>query len=453
MKKLLLLPLVLCGLASKAQQSYWEEKATTFPTTSTTTPQISYAGPNVIWAYGAPGDGSTDQYQVFTRSTDGGETWTSGNIDLGNAGLGIGDIMAISETTAYVAAWPNATGVFGGIYRTVDSGATWVKQPSASFNSGTDSFADWVHFWDASKGLAVGDPAPQGSNGYFEIYTTTDGGENWTRVASTNIPAPLDGEYPYEHNYETNSDIIWFGTNKGRIFKSTDFGASWSVGQSPVSDFGSVTESASYSMKDANNGILITNEFGFYRTTDGAATWTEDVTTLGYYRNFDISYIPGVNNTYVTTGLDIDAIGIGSSISIDDGATWIDINDLDLLDVDGGGCLVFYDVAHGLASGFTASSVEGGIWKWIEPLFATATFSNDKAFTASPNPTSGVLIIVGKDITNITVYDVLGKQVTTNNYSTLSSVEMNISSLKNGVYMVKVTNANGNASTIKFVKQ
>ena len=89
----------------------------------------------------------------------------------------------------------------------------------------------------------------------------------------------------------------------------------------------------------------------------------------------------------------------------------------------------------------------------IQPLFAKATFSNDKAFTASPNPTSGVLIIVGKDITHITVYDVLGKQVTTNNYSTLSSVEMNISSLKNGVYMVKVTNANGNASTIKVVKQ
>ncbi|MBL0014180.1 MAG: hypothetical protein IPP30_10930 [Flavobacterium sp.] len=68
------------------------------------------------------------------------------------------------------------------------------------------------------------------------------------------------------------------------------------MGQSPVGDFGSATESASYSMKDANNGILINNTHGFFRTTDGAATWTEDVSPVGYFRNFDISYVPGVDN-------------------------------------------------------------------------------------------------------------------------------------------------------------
>ena len=456
MKKLLLLSLVLCGFVSKAQQIYWEEKATTFLTTSTSTPQISYAGPDVVWTYGAAGDGSGDFYQVWGRSTDGGETWTSGNIDLGTADLAIGDIMAVSATTAYIAVFPNAAGVFGGIYRTVDSGATWQKQASASFNSGSDSFTDWVHFWDANKGLAVGDPAPAGSTGYYEIYTTTDGGDNWTRVPSANIPAPLDGEYAYTHNYETNGDIIWFGTNKGRIYKSTDFGATWTVGQSPVGDFGSATESASYSMVDANNGILINNTHGFYRTTDGAATWTEDVTPTGYYRNFDIAYVPGCVNTYVTTGEDIDGIGRGSSISQDGGATWIDINDLDLLDVDGGGCLVFYDGTHGLASGFTASSVEGGIWKWINdaciPL-ATSTFTKDSNFSVALNQTSGVLTVNGKDIANVTVYDILGKQVASQSATDSSSVEVNVSSLNSGLYMVTVTNTLGNASTIKVVKQ
>ncbi len=454
MKKLLLLSLVLCGFVSKAQQLYWEEKATTFVTTSTSTPQISYAGPDVVWAFGGPGDGSGDQYQVFTRSTDGGETWTSGNIDLGNTGLGIGDIMAINATTAYVVAWPNAAGVFGGVYRTTDSGVTWVKQPSASFNSGTDSFADWVHFWDPNKGLTVGDPAPAGSTGYYEIYTTLDGGDNWTRVPSANIPAPLDGEYAYTHNYETSGDIIWFGTNKGRIYKSTDFGLTWTVGQSPVGDFGGAAESASYSMTDANNGILISNTHGFFRTNDGASTWTEDVTPTGYYRNFDIAAVPGCD-VYITTGEDIDGIGRGSSYSTDNGATWIDINDLDLLDVDGGGCLVFYDGTHGLASGFSASSVEGGIWKWINDACAlsTTSFSNESGFSAALNQTSGILSVNGKDIVNVTVYDILGKQVASQSTTSASSVEMNVSSLNSGLYMVSVTNAQGNSSTIKVVKQ
>ncbi|MEY2691615.1 MAG: hypothetical protein RIT03_5, partial [Bacteroidota bacterium] len=38
-------------------------------------------------------------------------------------------------------------------------------------------------------------------------------------------------------------------------------------------------------------------------------------------------------------------------------------------------------------------------------------------------------------------------------YSSLNNVTVNLASLNNGVYMVKVTNATGNSSTIKVVKQ
>lgn len=451
MKRLLLLAVVLLGITANSQQIYWEEESTGFITLSTSTPQISYADANTVWVYGAAGDGSGDFYQVWGRSTDGGQTWTNGNIDLGSTDLAIGDIMAISETTAYIAVFANAAGVTGGIWRTVDGGLTWQKQPSASYNTGTDSFANIVHFFEPNIGLTMGDPA----GGYFEIYTTTDGGSNWTRIPSASIPAPLAGEYGYTHNYETAGDVLWFGTNRGRIFKTTDRGATWTVGQSPIGDFGSATESGSYAMTDVNNGILISNTHGFFRTSDGAATWTEDVTPVGYYRNFDIAAVPDCTGTYITTGEDIDGIGRGSSISNDNGATWIDINELDELDVDGGGAVVFYDRTHGLASGFTASSVSGGIWRWINdacPL-STTSFSNESAFTVAINQTSGVLTVNGKDIANVTVYDILGKQVASQSATAASSVEINVSSLNSGLYMVNVTNTQGNASTIKVVKQ
>ena len=453
MKKLLLLTFILLGLSSNAQQVWWAEKSTGFLTTSTSTPQISYADANTVWAYAAAGDGSGDFYQEWARSVDGGETWTVGNIDLGSADLAIGDIMAVSATTAYIAVFANAAGVQGGIWRTVDGGLSWQKQPSASYNTGTDSFANIVHFWDANVGLTMGDPA----GGYYEIYTTTDGGSNWTRIPSASIPAPLAGEYGYTHNYEVLGDILWFGTNRGRIFKTTDRGATWTVGQSPIGDFGSATESGSYAMADANNGILISAIHGFYRTSDGAATWTEDVSPVGYYRNFDISRVPGLPTVYLTTGEDIDGIGRGSSYSVDSGANWVDINEIDEFDVDGGGCLVFYDATHGLASGFTASSVEGGIWKWIgdanDLLLSTSSFSKDKLFSATVNQASGLLTVNGKDITNVTVYDVLGKQVASQSTAAASSVEMNIASFNSGIYMVNVTNTQGSSSTIKVVKQ
>ena len=456
MKKLLLLLFVLLGFASQAQQTFWEEESTGFVTTSTTQGQISYADANTIWTYASAGDGSGDFYQQWGRSIDGGVTWTSGTITLPSTDLAPGSIHAISATTAYVAVFPNAATVQGGIWRTTDSGASWVKQTTALFNTGTESFPDLIHFWGTDTGVALGDPA----GGYFEIYTTTNGGTNWTRVPSTNIPAPLDGEYGYTHNFDVVGNTIWCGTNKGRLYKSVDQGLNWTVSQSPIADFGSATISGNYAFRPLtgteteNQGLLISSDSGFWRTTDGGVTWAVEV-PVGNFRNFDIAFVPGTADTYVTTGVDPSNIGRGSSYSTDGGVTWIDINDFDTLPVDGGGALEFYDPTHGLASGFTADSVTGGIWKWINDAttLAKVDFTSSTTITASPNPTTGVLNVSGKNISQIAVYDILGKEVSNTSYSALSNVSLNLSSLNAGVYMVKVSNDLGNTSTIKVVKQ
>jgi photosystem II stability/assembly factor-like uncharacterized protein len=452
MKKLLLLSFILMGFVSKAQQVFWEEKATGFLTPATNETDISYApgDANVVWVYASAGDGSGDFYQEWGRSLDGGETWSVGTIDIGSTDLAIGDICAINATTAYIAAFPNAAGVTGGVWITTDSGATWQRQSSASYNTPVDSFTNIVHFWDTQKGLTMGDPA----GGYFEIYTTTNGGANWTRVPQANIPANLAGEYGYTHNFEVYNNVLWFQTNKGRLYKSTDYGLTWTVNATPLTDW-SGDAGGGLAMKDENNGIIVARDFRFFRTADGGVNWTPEV-PVGYCRNFEVAFVPGTSDIYVTTGEDPDGIGRGSSYSIDGGVNWTDINETDEIPNDGANSLSFFDATHGLGGGFTASSVSGGIWKWITDanlLMSNSSFSNDKAFTASPNPTSGMLQLAGKNIANVEVYDVLGKQVFANNYSALNNVEVNLASLNNGVYMVKVTNTQGNSSTIKVIKQ
>lgn len=438
-----------------AQAPFWGRYSTGFSTTSTTQGQISYADANTVWTYATAGDGSGDFYQLWGRSLDGGATWTTGSINVGSTDLAIGSIHAMSATTAYVAVFPNTTTVQGGIYRTTDSGVTWVKQPTALFNDGTNSFTNLVHFFNTNEGVCQGDPA----NGYFEIYTTTNGGTNWNRVPSANIPAMLPGEYGYTHNYETLDNTIWMGTNKGRIFKSTNKGLNWTVAQTPITDFGSAAISGNYAMKDQNNGIFISSDWQFFRTTDGTATWTSEFPGGEYYRNFDVAFVPGTANTYVCTGNDIDEISRGSSYSTDGGLTWVDINPLDeavaVDGVDGGGALEFFDATHGLASGFTTSSTVNGIWKWMTDAstLATVDFQSTKAFTASPNPTTGSLDIAGNNISNVAVYDILGKQVSNTNFSSLNVANINLSAVNNGIYMVKVTNNEGATATIKVVKK
>ena len=448
MKKVLLLLLVAFGYTVQAQSLYWDTKATTFSTASTGIGQFSYAGTDVIWGYGTDGSGAGAQIRVWTRSVDGGLTWTNGAINVGNTTLAIGSISAISATVAYVSVFPDVgSTALGGIWKTTDGGVTWVKQLTASYNT-ADSFANIVHFWpDGQTGFSQGDPA----NGYFEIYTTTNGGTNWTRVSSSNIPAPLDEEYGYTHNFAVNGDVVWFGTNKGRIYKSVNRGLSWTVSQSPISDFGGASVSGNYAFESDTTGLLISSNFDYYTTNDGGATWNAEFPMN--YRNYNIVYVPGTTNTYVNTGEDLEGAR-GSSYTTDGGVTWFDINLVDIDDpINCGSALAFADSTHGVAGGFTASDAEGGVYRWKGSFLATEDFQATKAITASPNPTTGILNIAGKNISNVTAFDILGKQVSTANYTSLDNVTLNLSGMNSGIYMVKVTNNAGAVSTIKVVKQ
>ncbi len=74
-------------------------------------------------------------------------------------------------------------------------------------------------------GVAQGDPV----SGEYEIYVTTNGGEAWTPIPGANIPNPTSGEFGITGNYCAFGDNIWFGTNQGRIFRSTDKGNTWAA--------------------------------------------------------------------------------------------------------------------------------------------------------------------------------------------------------------------------------
>lgn len=452
MKKLLLSLLLLpVGFSGHAQSLYWETEATTFSAASTGIGQFSYAGTDVIWGYGTDGTGAGTQIRVWTKSSDGGQTWSSGSINVGNTTLAIGSISAVSATTAYVSVFPDTgSTAIGGIWRTTDGGATWTKQPSASFNSAT-SFANIVHMWDANNGFAQGDPA----GGYFEIYTTTNGGTTWTRVPSANIPAPLsEDEYGYTHNFAVNGDKVWFGTNAGRLYISENRGLNWTVVQSPISDFGGESVSGNYAFANATNGLLISSNWDHYTTTNGGATWDGSVFPAGNYRNYNVVHVPGTPNTYMTTGEGVEGDGRGSAFTTDGGASYFDINTVDLDDpINCGSAMAFADMTHGVVGGFTASSADGGAYRWIGQFLATVDFQSSKAYTVSPNPTSGEIQINGQKIAQVTVFDILGKQVMNANYGALSSVSVNLSSLNSGVYMVKVSNDAGASSTIKVIKQ
>lgn len=443
MKKILLLSICLTALSSFGQD-FWTSKSTGFTEVSRGIDDISIVDNNVIWAKAYDGASETETaVRQFTRSIDGGNTWTSGAINLGlnQTVLSVSSIHAISATTAWVSAYSNnANLVYGGIWKTTNSGANWSKQTSALFNNAADSFTNIVYFWDENNGFCQGDPV----GGYFELYTTTNGGTNWTRVPSANIPAPLADEYGYVHNYDTAGDVIWFGTSKGRIFKSTNKGLNWTVSQSPITDFGGLESSGSYSFKDASNGVLIQSGPAplLYKTTDGGAVWTA-VSYTGTMAGGDISYIPGTN-TIVSVGRGEDEISF-TSYSNNNGLSWSAVMLATQVP-----SIKFKNATLGFGGGFTTSSTEGGIFKYTGTQLATAQFESKK-LAVWPNPAQNTIQFSGADITSVSVIDLLGKTVFSQKLvSGTSSVD--VSSLTNGMYLAQAVDANGAVSTVKFVK-
>lgn len=252
----------------------WIPQATGFATASRGINNISIVDQNIVWVSAYDGSGGAANVQEFAKTSNGGNTWTPGTINLGNTGLGIAMIHAYDANTAWLAAYPNAAGQTGGIWKTTNGGTTWTRQASATYNNAS-SFTNVVYFWNENEGVCQGDPI----NGEFEIYRTLDGGTTWTLVPGANIPAPLSGEYGYVRQIETVGDIVWFTTNKGRIYRSIDKGINWTVSQSPLTDFGSSTMSGNLSFRDGSNGIIVNSGGLTYKTTDGGANWTQVTTT------------------------------------------------------------------------------------------------------------------------------------------------------------------------------
>src|SRR6476660_6261525 len=226
LKKIMLLVLILC-LYSMASNAQWAEQNAWFTNKTLGFYEISIVDENVVWAIcydGINGLGGPIPILDFTRTTNGGNTWVPGTVGTDTT-LAFSNICAISATEAWVAMHKHDFSTCGGLFHTTDGGVTWQQSnPGVVFDNG--SFPNFVYFKDALNGIAGGDA----NGGYFEIYTTADGGVNWTRTPQPNIPEPLTGgQYGWFDGYAAVGDTVWFGTNLGQMYKSTDFGQTWSV--------------------------------------------------------------------------------------------------------------------------------------------------------------------------------------------------------------------------------
>jgi photosystem II stability/assembly factor-like uncharacterized protein len=343
MKKLQVLFIILFSmlLTYNVVAQNWQMQNSNFPANITVS-NFSAVNDLVCWAGGLSGI----PYPGYIRTIDGGNTWICDSIPGIPDGV-ISQVFAIDADTAYVAVCNFNYSNFKGIYKTTDGGTTWTRQNAYNLTSFGPGY---IHFFDASNGVVIGDPN-------LETYTTTNGGQTWNQVSMQ--PA---GDYTWIHGtgIAGYGNFVWFCTTK-RLFRSTDRGNTWTAF---FFEYDSWFPCVAF--QDEDTGIYsLTNDSTqahiYRKTTDGGVTWTDlSNTVLDNLAPGCIIHIPGTMATYLVSGGYPGSMR-GLAVTSDAGENW------SLWDTDSAGCgmIGFSSCQSGWGSPYPTNQV----YKYIGPPF------------------------------------------------------------------------------------
>jgi len=393
---------------------------------------------NTMWATVFNGVNTAAISNRFTRTED-GNTFTAGKFmaDSDTNYYTPSSICAVNDSVAFVTCFfTSGSGRPGIVKKTVDRGLTWtVISDTTTMYLTSNNFPNWTYFWDENNGITMGDP----NGGYFEIWKTSNGGTNWTRVPQANIAPQTAGAYGVTDVYTTwGANHIWFGTihasnANNHVYRSNDRGNTWQSSQIPGLQ-GSVS---GLSFRDSLNGMAwgytatSGGKFLVKKTNDGGITWTT-VNQNNKVGQSDICAVPG-RGAYMSVGIDSLSIAVGggivgngiiTSITYDDGKTW------NILESAPGGPganafrmlkVAMLDSAHGWAGNFSDNTPTlglNGANKWMGPVIPMACPLN---LIGSNNICSGTTVMLTANGTAGASYTWTPGGVTTNTISVTPS--------------------------------
>ncbi len=214
--------------------------------------------PQTIYVAGYPhgaGNGGV------SRTMDGGATWVAAPVETGPASDVVYGLAIDPKTpsTLYAAVY------FSGMYKSVDSGASWNPAGTLPYPAAVAVDARNPALVYASAGTDFPQPASSGS-----IYRSQDGGQSWTAINNglqANFYANIliaDPATP-ARVYAAKS---FYG---GGIYRSDDFGNSWTAIGTGLPD--QVLKVLAIDPSHPSTLYAGPSSGGLYRSLDAGATW------------------------------------------------------------------------------------------------------------------------------------------------------------------------------------
>ncbi|HMQ48907.1 MAG TPA: T9SS type A sorting domain-containing protein [Saprospiraceae bacterium] len=415
---------------------------------------VSIVNADVVWALADSITFSLSPNAVpaIVRTTDGGANW-----DYIRAEEAVGrfawSIQGLDEQTAIFSTNKFIPSDTRPVFKTTDAGLSWREITPPNSSGGV-----LLHFFDPLQGVAINRQ---------RVSTTLDGGETWTLVPEANGPVFESDEFNllyFSGNYSAQvGDYVWVGTNKGRVYRTSDRGYHWDM--FTVSHDDDMILSIAFT--DTLNGVATAanpNGGDFYEnsrlfaTADGGVTWTEldpapmgDVTTLiaipGNFNHYLAGSFLGLPPTEPNISLNYNGLELES---------WSPI----LLDSVYLNCGEFLDPSTGYVAAWSSRPEDeviingqlwnkNYIWKWMAEVDTKETTSTSplQGVRIWPNPATDVIHLDGTTEAGklewLCIMDGSGRRLVDQSLGDASNTTIDIQQLMPGLYYVFIKTDKG----------
>ncbi len=374
-------------------------------------------------------------------------------------------------------------------------------QDNSTMRTVTGSLNDWTIIFGGDGFQPLVDPI--NTNTIFALSQrgvlgkSTNNGLTFNSVLNgINASDPNNWDTPIVFD-PTNSQVLYYGTN--RVYKTTNSAFSWAVISPDLSNgpstgnlaFGTIT-SIGVSSLDATIIYAGTDDGNVWKTDDSGTNWNLISSTLpDRWVTKVLTDRTDANTVYVTfSGYRYGEDSGHVYKSIDKGSTWIDISgdlpDIPINDIEKD---IFGNLFLGTDIGVLASNNEGVSWQVLgdnlpsvvvtdlhiheaSGFLYAATYGRssykidinedildveDTTLTSKlviyPNPASDLITIsfpISINDASIIIYDQLGKVQLSKRFFGKKEIQLDISSVKSGIYFMKIT-GNNTASIKKII--
>ena len=387
------------------------------------------------------------------KTVDGGETWT---VKFEKEGYDMIHVAFADAQVGYAcgdSCWWNSDNHKGVIVKTTDGGETWQELPNTEFVH--LQWPDWIRPSD----LCVVDEET-----YFlftkdaVLWRTTDGGQSFTST-----PFELEMVNHCELFFEDETGYLvaidtYFAYQAGiHIYKTTDSGLTWNevVTNGAYFDYSVVTH-----FFDKNHvemyGYFSEGMYNLFVTDDGFETTSYlnvECPIIDYYGMGNVSHSKYTSDTYgcILTGMTLMKGSTATNPFImKDGWEHCEWVKQGIPDCENNGIVQCRDLyaVDGVDTVFYIAAENGFVYK-SAMIPVNGVDENALQVNVYPNPAKDRVAIEGIEVKEVFVYDALGQVVKT----VQGTNEIDLSGLVEGVYLLRIMDAEGKVYTNKITIQ